>query len=111
LTVADQVPCSLVVSRVFGSVVVSVAGDLDLHTAPQLRRLLAEVVEQPGNLAVVVDLSGVTFVDSAGLGVLLGAHKALRQRAGELTLSAPPRPVLQAIEASRLSEVFTITRA
>jgi anti-sigma B factor antagonist len=62
-------------------VTVTVRGEVDVHTAPTLRARLHEVVSQR-EPRVVVHLDGVTFLDSTGLGVLVGAHKAQRTGGG-----------------------------
>jgi anti-sigma B factor antagonist len=66
-----------------GRRVMAAAGELDLYTAPDLRRLLTQVIED-GTTGVVIDLSETTFLDSTGLGVLIGALKRLRSRGGAL---------------------------
>lgn len=73
--------------------VVEVAGELDLHSAPQLRAELVRAVENNASPPrVVVDLSGVTFLDSTGVGVLVGALKRARQANGSLHFcGAQPR--------------------
>lgn len=65
--------------------VVAVAGEVELHSAAQLRAALLEAcaVEAP---CVVVDLSGVNFMDSSGIGVIVGALKRARERGGNLSL-------------------------
>ena len=78
------------VQRSGRSVVLCLHDELDLATAPALRRALAAAA---GGQAVdlVVDLSGVTFVDASGLAVLLQAAQALRSSGGELRLMSPSR--------------------
>ena len=72
--------------------VVEVAGELDLHSAPQLRAEVGRAIEQGGAPLLVVDLSGVTFLDSTGVGVLVGALKRAREAGGALHFcGAQPR--------------------
>jgi anti-sigma B factor antagonist len=89
--------------------VVAVRGELDLDTAPELRRVLVATIDRnPGEL-VVVDLEGVDFIDSAGLGVLLGGRdRARRAGGGDLVLVATGRSVLRALELTGLTRVFAI---
>ena len=75
-----------------GATVVEVAGELDLHSAPQLRAELARAIESGAPPRIVVDLGGVTFLDSTGVGVLVGALKRAREAGGKLHFcNAQPR--------------------
>ena len=84
--------------------IVEVGGEVELHSANQLRDelLRAGAVEYP---CVVVDLSRVTFIDSTGLGVLVGALKRVREK-GELSLVCPQRQVRRVFEITGLTKVF-----
>src|SRR3954463_14029251 len=55
--------------------VVSVAGEIDLVTAPRLRNMLSRVLDREGLSLVVLDMASVTFLDSTGLGALAFANK------------------------------------
>src|SRR3712207_8345966 len=68
-----------------GRQVVAVRGEIDLFTAPELKKTLADAIEN-GAKRVVVDLSETTFLDSTALGVLIGAVKRLRSRDGQLVI-------------------------
>lgn len=70
--------------------VVRPRGELDLATAPAFRQSLVDAIDS-GAVRVVVDMSEVTFIDSTGLGVLVGAIKRARASGAELVaLSAAP---------------------
>ncbi|MEA2180587.1 MAG: anti-sigma factor antagonist [Solirubrobacteraceae bacterium] len=81
-------------------------GELDLGTAQQLRETLIEVIGE--GTRVVVDLELVDFIDSVGLGVLVGGLKRARTRNGELVLVCTSRAALKPLEITGLDRVFTI---
>jgi anti-sigma B factor antagonist len=87
-----------------GATVVEVGGEVELHSASHLRDelLRAGEAEHP---CVVVDLSRVTFIDSTGLGVLVGALKRVREK-GALSLVCPQRQVRRVFEITGLTRVF-----
>ncbi|WKU03939.1 STAS domain-containing protein [Micromonospora sp. HUAS LYJ1] len=87
--------------------VVEVAGDLDMSTTPQLRERLREVVEG-GARVVVVDLTGVGFMDSSGLGALVVAYRELRERNGWLGLAGVRRSVRTVLSITSVDQVITI---
>jgi anti-sigma B factor antagonist len=82
--------------------VVRVTGDVDLSTAPGLR----DALNRPDTDHIVVDLRGVAFLDSTGLGVLVGALKRLRQRGGSMKIVAD-----RGGRVRRLFEVTNLSRA
>jgi anti-sigma B factor antagonist len=82
-----------------GRTVVHVAGEVDMATVPALRECLGEV---DGH--VVVDLSGVTFLDSSGINVLVITHKRLALDGGSVTLRTPKDLVARTIEIVGLRE-------
>lgn len=90
-----------------GVSIVTVVGQADLHTAPDLRAVLGDVVDG-GSRAVLVDLTGATFIDSMTLGVLLGALKRLASVDGRLALVCPDEHVRRVFEITSLDRVFTI---
>jgi anti-sigma B factor antagonist len=94
------------IARNDGSVVVSLAGELDLYNAHQVREaLLAACAEEPQRL--VVDLSAVKFIDSTALGVLIEARTKLANRRGFL-LAAPGFETKRALEISGLDRHFAV---
>jgi anti-sigma B factor antagonist len=87
--------------------VVAVKGEVDVYTAPRLREKLVELVSQ-GHLKIVVNLEDVDFLDSTGLGVLVGALKRLRSHDGELMLVCTQQRILKVFEITGLTKVFAI---
>jgi anti-sigma B factor antagonist len=90
-----------------GVPVVAVTGEIDVATAPTLAEHLA-VHEEAGADAVVVDLLGVSFLDSTALGVLVGSFKRLREAGGTLKLVIAEPRILKVFEITDLVRVFPI---
>jgi anti-sigma B factor antagonist len=90
-----------------GYAVLAVRGEVDVYTAPRLRERLIELVSQ-GSHQVVVDLEGVDFLDSTGLGVLVGGLKRLRSHDGDMILVCTQPRILKVFEITGLTKVFSI---
>ncbi len=90
-----------------GHAVLSVTGEVDVYTAPQFREQLIQLVDQ-GHRNIGVDLQGVEFLDSTGLGVLVGGLKRVRSHDGDLALVCTQRRILKVLEITGLTKVFTI---
>ncbi|MFE1782276.1 STAS domain-containing protein [Streptomyces sp. NPDC059506] len=86
---------------------VTVAGDLDYNTAPELRRALDDVPFTPG-VHVVLDLSALTFCDSSGITVLVAAHRLATDAGGSVSLAAVPPAVARIFGITGLDQVFTL---
>ena len=94
------------ITRSDGSTVVSLAGELDLYNAHEVREALLEcAAETPTRL--IVDLSGVKFIDSTALGVLIEARTRMENRRGFL-LAAPGLETKRALEISGLDRHFAV---
>lgn len=94
-------------SDVNGSTVVKLQGEIDVYTAPRLRDCLIRLVGE-GHRKVVLDLQDVEFLDSTGLGVMVGGLKRLRAHGGGMTIVCDRDPTLKVFEISGLSRVFDI---
>src|SRR5690349_7672615 len=68
-----------------GSHIVAVAGEIDLFTAPEFKQRTSRPIDE-GVQRLIVDLTNTTFIDSSSLGVLIGAHRRLKQRNGSLVV-------------------------
>lgn len=90
-----------------GRQVVAVSGDVDLFTVPQLKERMAEAIES-GRVLLAIDLSHTSFIDSSGLGALIGAHGRVRERGGRLVLFAVGDDVARALELTGLDQVLPV---
>ncbi|GIJ79585.1 anti-anti-sigma factor [Micromonospora phaseoli] len=86
--------------------VIAAGGDVEPGTEDALRAALRTAVDVDGT--VVVDLVGVQVIDSAGLGLLVRAHRDIRERGGQLFLAAPSRFVRTVLHTMKLDGVFPI---
>jgi anti-sigma B factor antagonist len=90
-----------------GVAVITVAGELDLYTAPRLKENLLAALED-GVLKIVVDMAGVHFIDSSALGVLIGGVKRLKPKGGRLVLVSVDENVNWIFQITGLNSVFDI---
>ena len=86
--------------------VVAVRGEVDLHTAPKLRYAIERGAE--GVPAVVVDLSGVAFMDSTALSTLMRAKEAAENVGSSLRLAAPSRAVGRIFDVTGFADYFDV---
>ena len=90
-----------------GRTVVEVGGEIDVYTAPVLRERLNDLVGD-GHHHLVVDMEHVDFLDSTGLGVLVGGLKRVRSHDGSLRLVCTQEKILKVFRITGLTKVFPI---
>jgi anti-sigma B factor antagonist len=90
-----------------GIIRVAVAGEVDLYTAPALKRALRDAVDQGGR-RILVDLSQATFIDSTTLGVLIGALKRIRPLGGELVIVCRNPNIRKIFAITLLDRIFEV---
>jgi anti-sigma B factor antagonist len=90
-----------------GIEIVEVEGEIDVYTAPRLRELLIELVNT-GFYQLVVNMEKVEFLDSTGLGVLVGGLKRVRAHDGSLDLVCTQERILKIFRITGLTKVFGI---
>lgn len=88
-----------------GIAVYSIQGRLDLVAAPNLKSLIDTTVKG-GLIRGVVDLSGADFIDSSGLGAVIGGLKAAREAGGDLRIAGATGQVDHALKLMKLDRVF-----
>ena len=89
-----------------GVLVVSFEGEVDLEYSPQARRVLLDAVKQKRD--VLVDLSGVGYIDSSGVANLVEAFQLSRQKGTGFALVSVNAAALRVLQLARLDKVFTI---
>lgn len=90
-----------------GSYVVAVAGEVDIFTAPELKRSIGNAIDD-GAREIIVDLTDTRFLDSTALGVLIGAVKRLRPLDGQLVIVNTEPSTAKTFEITGLDQIFTI---
>jgi anti-sigma B factor antagonist len=90
-----------------GFTVIEVGGEIDVYTAPKLRERLVSLVES-GSYELIVDMENVEFLDSTGLGVLVGGLKRVRAHEGWIDLVCTQSRILRIFRITGLNRVFSI---
>jgi anti-sigma B factor antagonist len=87
--------------------IVAVSGEVDVYSAPALKDNITELL-QSGVTTLIVDLSGVAFLDSTGLGALVEARTATTEAGGALPLVCSQERIIKLFTITGLDEVFAI---
>jgi anti-sigma B factor antagonist len=102
-----DVDLTLATSEVDGATIIAVGGEIDVYTAPKLRDKITELVGD-GIYDIIVDMEAVEFLDSTGLGVLVGGLKKVRAHDGSLELICTQDRLLKIFRITGLAKVFVI---
>jgi len=89
--------------------VIALGGEVDVYTSPRVKQEIVNLLNA-GTTKLVVDLTGVEYLDSTGLGVLIGALKRARERDGDLKLVCDNLRILRIFEITGLTKIFDIYR-
>lgn len=103
----ELVDLTLATRDVDGKTIVAVGGEIDVYTAPKLRDKITELVAD-GVYDLVIDMEEVEFLDSTGLGVLVGGLKKVRAHDGSLQLVCNQDRLLKIFRITGLAKVFVI---
>lgn len=90
-----------------GYTVLAISGEVDVYSAPDLRSRVGDLVDS-GHRQLVLDLSGVEFLDSTGLSVLVASQNRIREIGGVLTLVCSQEWLLKLFRITGLDQVFTM---
>jgi anti-anti-sigma factor len=106
MSTTEEQGLSIVVDATGSVPILQLVGELDISSAPALRQQLLDILASDSD--VIVDLSGLTFMDSSGISVLILAHKQARDQSQKMTLRHPTGPVAKVLAVSGTDQVFTI---
>jgi anti-sigma B factor antagonist len=90
--------------------VVSVSGDVDLYTSPELRKAVLEATPKAAG-RVAVDLGGVKYIDSSGVATLVEGLRSAREHDKGFVLVNPSPAVTQVLELAKLDSIFEVQTA
>jgi anti-sigma B factor antagonist len=90
-----------------GQCEITLRGEVDVYTAPKLKATLIEAIES-GCANIVIDLEGVSFIDSSGLGVLVSALRRARERDGAVRIVCTRENILKIFRITGLDKVFPV---
>jgi len=103
----NHVDLSLETRHEDGRTIIEVGGEIDVYTAPRLRDKITELVGE-GSYNLVIDMQKVDFLDSTGLGVLVGGMKKVRAHDGSMQLICNQERLLKIFRITGLAKVFAI---
>ena len=81
-------------------IVLAITGEIDLYSVKQLKEQVSDTIEQEREAHIIMDLNNVKYIDSTGLGILIGIKRRCAEKAGELVL---------VFDSDRISNLFNIT--
>lgn len=91
-----------------GTIIIRPSGDLDVHTDPSFRNEVDKGLAQGGIQNLVVSLKNVTFIDSSGLGALLGRYRRMVELGGKMALVSIPARVKPVLELSGVLKIIPV---
>ena len=100
--------CGFEVARGDGVLVLTLHGEIDHHSAVQIRTAIDELLYQEHPKKTVLDLSHIEFMDSSGLGLIMGRYSLMQKLGGELTLRNPHERIVQIFTMAGLQRMVKI---
>ncbi len=91
------------------SIYVSLLGEIDLKTSDSLRKELENLLDKHSGKELILDFQRVGFIDSSGLGVLLGRYKRIHTQGGKLSITNAQPQVKRILELSGISRLITVS--
>lgn len=96
--------------EVSGKLVVAIHGEIDAYHSGEVKKFLKDTITETNLKKIVLDMSEVNYIDSAGLGSLVALYKDARMAEKELILASLKQTVMRIFEMTRLDRVFKIVQ-
>lgn len=93
-----------------GRLILYLEGELDHHNAKPAMKAIEQAMEEFLPRQCVLDMSGLTFMDSSGIALILKAHKLAGAQGGQVCVENPPRQVLRVMETSGIERIVPIAQ-
>lgn len=90
------------------NLVVEIRGELDLLTAETFRNLVEKDLTRNKSLNLILDMEEVTFIDSSGLGVILGRYRRIREQGGKMAITAVKPHVFRILELAGIIRIVNL---
>jgi len=101
----DDVRIETELERVADVPVVKVTGEIDVYTAPEFKSAVNKAIDT-GAVDLIIDLTNVSYMDSSGFGILLGATKRVRPKGGTINLLGCSEAITRMLRITRLDTIF-----
>lgn len=93
-------------NKVDDKLVVTLVGELDHHSAEEVRVKIDDRISRENIRKLVLDFSGVTFMDSSGIGVIIGRYKKISMRSGEVNIISVSKSIKRVFELSGIFKII-----
>jgi len=93
-----------------GKLVIAIHGEIDAYHSGEVKKFLKDAINETSVSKIVLDMSEVNYIDSAGLGSLVALYKDVRMAEKELVLASLKQTVIRIFEMTRLDRVFKIVQ-
>ena len=94
------------IEQIGGSLVVKLSGELDQHCAEEIREDIDRALDIKNTRSLIIDLGGVDFMDSSGLGLIMGRYKKMSARGGTIMLARPKPAVDRLLDLSGIKKLI-----
>lgn len=88
--------------------VVYLQGELDHHSAEEVRNRVDDMLDKEGYTKLILDFSGVSFMDSSGIGAVIGRYKKVAMRSGKVCITNPRSSVKRVFELSGMFKIISV---